>query len=91
MGKMHVVDCGKHACPVLEFPTSQRSWSLFPGAAFTLLLWAGSAEIGGPLDLSRLNSPECVWPGWLCLEFVAIGTDPLLDKTRYGNGSHPVC
>ena len=86
---MRVVNCGKHACPVLEFPMSRRSGSLFQVAAFTLLLWAGSAEIGGPLDLSRLDSPECVWPGWLCL--VAIGTDPLLDITRYGNGSHPVC
>ena len=91
MGKMRVVDCGKHACPVLEFPTSRRSGSLFRGAAFTLLLWAGSAEIGGPLDLSCLDSLECVWPRWLCLEFAAIGTDPLLDITRYGNGSHPVC
>ena len=88
---MRVVDCGKHACPVLEFPTFRRSGSLFRGEAFTLLLWAGSAEIGGPLDLLRLDSPECVWPGWLCLEFVAIGTDLLLDITRYGNGSHPVC
>ena len=80
------MDCGKHACPVLEFPVSRRSRSLFQGAAFTLLLWAGSAEIGGPLDLSHLNSPECVWPRWLCLEFVAIGTDPQLDITRYGKG-----
>ena len=70
---------------------SRRSGSLFQGGAFTLLLWAGAAEIGGPLHLSRLDSLKCVWPGWLCLEFVAIGTDPLLDITGYGNGSHPVC
>ena len=27
------------------------------------LLWAGSAEIDGPLSL--LDSPECVWLEWL--------------------------
>ena len=88
---MRVVDCGKLACPVLEFSMSRRSGSLFQGGAFTPFLWAGSAETGGPLDLSCLDSLECVWPRWLCLEFVAIGTDPLLDIKGYGNGSHPVC
>ena len=77
-------------CGLLEFPKSQRSGSLFWCGDFTLLLWAGSAEIGSPLDLSCLDSPECVWSGWLCLEFVAIVTDSLLGITGYGNGSHPV-
>ena len=53
-------------------PHVPKIWVTISGAAFTLLLWAGSAEI----DLSRLDSLECVWPGWLCLEFVAIGTEP---------------
>ena len=74
-----------------SFPRPEDLGHFFKGAAFTLLLWAGSAEIGGPLDLSRLDSPECVWPRWLYLEFVAIGTDTLLNITRYGKRSHPVC
>ena len=58
-----------------------------PHPITTLLLWAASAKTGGPL--SHLDSPECVWTKWLCPEFVAIGKDPLLDVTWYGNGFPP--
>ena len=77
---MRVVYCGKHV----------HCWSSpRPEDLGHYLLWAGLAKIGGPLSCS--DSPECVWPEWLCPEFVAIGTDPLLDVTGYGNWSHPVC
>ena len=64
---------------------SRRSGSLFQGGDSTLLLLADLVEIDSPL--SRSGSPECVWPLWLCPEFVAIETDPLLDITGCGNES----
>ena len=68
---------------------SRRFGSLFWGGDSTLLLLADLVEIDSPL--SQSDSLECVWSLWLCLEFVAIETDPLLDVTGCGNGSHPVC
>ena len=53
------------------------------------LILADLVEIEGPLLQS--DSPEYVLSLWLCLEFVAIETDPLLDVTGCGNGSCPVC
>ena len=42
--------------------------SLFRDENSTLLVWAGSAEIGGPLSL--LDSSECVWLEWLFPDFL---------------------
>ena len=72
---MRVVDCGNHVdCWSSPRPEDLGHYSGVETLLSTLLFWAGSAEIGGLL--SRLDSPECVWPGWLGLELVAIGTDP---------------
>ena len=66
-----------------------------PKILFTISRWrllsvviGDLVEIDAPLSCS--DSPEYVWSLWLCLEFVAIGTDPLLDVTGCGNGFHPV-
>ena len=65
--------------------------SHFPKIQFTisgwrLLIWlilADLVQIDSPL--SQSDSPDRSL--WLCLEFVAIGTDPLLDVTGVGMGS----
>ena len=69
---------------------SRRIDSLFrDGDSTLLLLLADLVEIDG--RLSQSDSLECVWSLWLCLEFVVIGTDPLLDVTGCENGFRPVC
>ena len=50
--------------------------------------WTDLVEIDALL--SRSGSPKCVWPIWLCPEYVAIGIDPLLNATGCGYGFHPV-
>ena len=72
-------------------PHVPKIWVTISGCSLHSVVMGWFSRDRRPLDLSRLDSPECVWPGWLCLEFVATGTDPRLDITRYGNGSHPVC
>ena len=68
---------------------SGRFGSLFQVGDSTQLLLAELVEIDSALSWS--DRTKCVWPCWLCLEFVTIGTEPLLDITGCGKGSRPVC
>ena len=68
---------------------SRRSGSLFLGGDATLLLWDDLVEIDGPL--SRSGSQECIWPLWLCPEFVENRNRSILDVTGCVNRSRPVC
>ena len=70
----------------------------FPKIWVTISGWSLHSVVMGWFSRDRWSTrpimfrqPGMCLAGWLCLEFVAIGTDPLLDITGYGNGSHPVC
>ena len=60
-----------------------------PDDTLHYLLRTDLVEIDGLLSCS--GSPECVWPVWLCPEYVAIGIDPLLNATGCGYWFRPVC
>ena len=48
---------------------------------FVVMGWFGQDRLSA---ITFRQPGMCLAPGYLCLEFVTIGTDPLLDVTGYG-------
>ena len=65
----------------------RKSGSLFRGGDFTVIIGRDRRSA------IMFRQPGMCRPRWLCLEFVAIGTNPQLDVKGFGNGSLfvPVC